>query len=144
MAVYPKKIYMTKMVSVFRFLNSAWYWNCSVLLTMRESNLKQSLEEEGRGQQNKTQAGAKGVINEWLTHSTYGFKKMSKHLKWLGYGWQEKSLSAIYTRNLKSKDRSLFSRRQEAEKRHTESFRNFYGSSSSHFLIRSWRWISFT
>lgn len=46
---------------------------------------------------------------------------MSKHLKWFGYDWQEKSLSAIYTRNLKSKDRSLFSRRQEAEKRHTES-----------------------
>ena len=65
---------------------------------MRESNLKQSLEEEGRGQQNKTQAGAKGVINEWLTHSTYGYKKMSKHLKWFGYDWQEKSLSAIYKR----------------------------------------------
>ena len=40
---------------------------------------------------------AKTVINEWSTHSTYGYKKMSKHLKRLGYDWAgEKLIRNLY------------------------------------------------
>ena len=39
----------------------------------------------------------KTVINEWSTHSTYGYNKMSKHLKRLDYDWAgEKIIRNLY------------------------------------------------
>ena len=50
--------------------------------------------------ENKTRLNrAKIVINEWSTHSTYGYKKMSKHLKRLGYDWAgEKFIRNLYNK----------------------------------------------
>lgn len=40
---------------------------------------------------------AKIVINEWTPHSTYGYKKLSKHLKRLGKDWaNEKLIRNLY------------------------------------------------
>lgn len=37
------------------------------------------------------------VLDEWLGHSIYGYKKMSKHLKRLGYDWAgEKMIRILY------------------------------------------------
>ena len=95
--------------------------------------------------ENKTRLNrAKIVINEWSTHSTYCYKKMSKHLKRLGYDWAGEKFIRTCTRNLESKARSLSSRPQEAEKRHTESSRTSCGTSSSRSRTRSWRQTSLT
>ncbi len=70
-------------------LSRATYYECR---KNEEERLKKR-DEENKERLKK----AKIVINEWTTHSTYGYKKMSKHLKRLGYNWAgEKLIRNLY------------------------------------------------
>ena len=60
-------------------LSRATYYECCKFEAERQKK---------KAEENKIRLKrAKSIINEWSTHSTYGYKKMSKHLKRLGYDW---------------------------------------------------------
>ena len=70
-------------------LSRATYYECCKFEAERQKK---------KAEENKIRLKrAKTVINEWSTLSTYGYKKMSKHLKRLGYDWAgEKFIRNLY------------------------------------------------
>ena len=63
-------------------LSRATYYECCKFEAERQKK---------KSEENKIRL--KRAKNEWSAHSTYGYKKMSKHLKRLGYDWAGEKLS---------------------------------------------------
>lgn len=84
-----KKVSVLEQCRIFQ-ISRATYYACK---KEEEERLIRKAEE------NKIRLSrAKIVINEWTTHSTYGYKKMSEHLKRLGNEWAgEKLIRNLYS-----------------------------------------------